>query len=103
VELSYLPPPCTPGFEELEGDVLRFDLMPNPTDGAVALELEMTSTGGRVQVEVLNVNGQVVLTEALQAASFLRHDMDLGGLAAGMYTVRLTTQEGRATRRLVVR
>lgn len=103
VELSYLPPPCTPGFEELEGDVLRFDLMPNPTDGAVALELEMTSTGGRVQVEVLNVNGQVVRTEALQAASFLRHDMDLGGLAAGMYTVRLTTQEGRATRRLVVR
>jgi hypothetical protein len=103
VALSYLPPPCTPGFEELEGDVLRFDVMPNPSDGHVALEVELLSAGRGQRLDVLNVNGQVVYSVQFAFTSnWVRHDVDLTGLAKGVYMLQLTSDNGRAMRRAII-
>jgi len=104
VELSYLPPPCTPGFAELQGEVLRFDVMPNPSDGHVAIEVELLTAGRGQRLDVMNVNGQVVHSEQFAfSTTMLRRDLDLSGLAKGVYMLQLTSDNGRAMRRAVIR
>ncbi len=103
VNVSYLPPPCTPGFEELEGDVVRFDVMPNPNDGHMTLEVELRAGSDRVQLDVIDVNGRAVHTATLNGGAWMRQDLDLSTLSKGLYTVRLVSPDGRATRRVVIR
>jgi len=104
VPLSYIPPPCTPGFEELAGNVASFEVMPNPTEGMVTLELELRSATGRQQLDVLDVHGAVVMSEVLTGTgTWFRTDLDLGGLAKGAYVLRVTSPDGRAGKRVMVR
>lgn len=104
VTLSYIPPPCTPGFEELEGNVARFEVMPNPTEGLVTLELELFAAGSRQQLDVLDVNGAVVLSQVLAGnGTWFRTEVDLSGLAKGAYVMRITSVDGQAVQRVLVR
>jgi hypothetical protein len=83
--------------------VLRFDVMPNPSDGHVALEVELLSAGRGQRLDVLNVNGQVVYSVQFAFTSnWVRHDVDLSGLAKGVYMLQLTSDNGRAMRRAII-
>jgi hypothetical protein len=78
------------------------NVYPNPTpDGRFTVEL----AGYRkaAELSVLNVLGQVVFTSVLPAASSTTttQTVDLGGLAAGVYVLRVKTAGGLDTRRLV--
>lgn len=103
VDLTYIQPPCTPGFEEFLGNVSSFEVMPNPTEGLVTLELELYSAAGRQQLDVLDVNGVVVLSQVLAGnGTWYRNDIDLGGLAKGAYVLRVTSADGLAVQRVLV-
>lgn len=70
-------------------------LHPNPATTSVAISL---STGHLKQVEVLDQLGRVVLV----ASTLPGNSLDISGLAAGTYMVKVSTENGVATKRLAV-
>nr|WP_246558962.1 T9SS type A sorting domain-containing protein [Hymenobacter piscis] len=75
----------------------QLSVYPNPTDGQV--QLVRPAAWGGLQVQVLNSVGQTVQTTRLSAGE---QTLDLRTLPVGVYTLRLTTQQGLTlTKRLV--
>ncbi|GAA4371792.1 hypothetical protein GCM10023186_00650 [Hymenobacter koreensis] len=92
-----LPLTVTATAKPLAGTSLQ--VFPNPTrDGKVTVEL----SGYRkaAQLTVLNTVGQVVLRQSI-AAGQVAAAVDLSAQPAGMYLLRLTTEGGTDTRRIV--
>jgi hypothetical protein len=78
----------------------QIELYPNPAHGAVQVLLPAALQREAVQATVLNALGQSVLRATLPAGAALR-GLPLGTLANGVYTLRLETSQGIATKRLV--
>ncbi|AII54391.1 IPT/TIG domain-containing protein [Hymenobacter sp. APR13] len=75
----------------------QLSLYPNPTDGQV--QLVRPAAWGGLQVQVLNSIGQPVLSTRLAAGE---QTLSVQQLPVGVYTLRLTTQQGQTlTKRLV--
>ncbi|MDO7845512.1 glycosyl hydrolase [Hymenobacter sp. M29] len=75
-------------------------LFPNPAHGEVQLTLTSALQSEVLQAEVLNALGQTVLTRTLPAGAL--RTLPLGGLATGVYTVRMLSRQGVISKRLVV-
>ena len=77
-------------------------LYPNPTTGTATLVLAGLKQPGGVRVDVLNTLGQLLLQRtAWPGAGLVSETLDLRGLPAGVYSVRLHTPEGTVVKRLV--
>ena len=77
-------------------------LYPNPTTGTATLVLAGLKQPGGVRVDVLNTLGQLLLQRtARPGAGLVSETLDLRGLPAGVYSVRLHTPEGTIVKRLV--
>jgi hypothetical protein len=75
---------------------LGLNVYPNPATTAATVE-----TAAPVRLTLLDLTGRLVRAEAALART---HQLDLRGLAAGVYVVRAETADGRAgVQRLVVR
>jgi hypothetical protein len=74
---------------------------PNPTPtGQVTLEL--SGFRSATQLAVIDALGRVVRSETLPAtAGVVTHQLNLSGMASGVYMLRLTNADGVETRRLV--
>ena len=80
----------------------RLMLYPNPTAGAVAVELGGLAPQGPAALAMLNPLGQVLRTATAPVRNGqVAATLDLGGLPAGLYLLRVTTREGTATKRVV--
>lgn len=76
---------------------------PSPTHGTATLVLPLALRGSSAStVQLLNALGQVVLTKTMAAGAAPTLELPLTGLAAGIYTVRATTEAGLVAKRLVV-
>ncbi|MDO7886212.1 DUF4394 domain-containing protein [Hymenobacter cheonanensis] len=76
---------------------------PSPAHGTATLVLPQALRGNSAStVQLLNALGQVVLTKTVAAGSGLTVELPLAGIAAGIYTVRATTEAGIVAKRLVV-
>ncbi|SFQ28187.1 T9SS type A sorting domain-containing protein [Hymenobacter arizonensis] len=75
---------------------------PNPATDVVTVSADL-ATAGPVRIELIDALGRTVRQQTLQApAGALRQTLDLRGLAAGVYVLRLTPPTGSSfTRRLV--
>ena len=103
VDISIIPAPCTPGFQEFSGNVLQFNVMPNPSEGHVTVELELISGGNDQHLDVVDLHGRVVRSEQFAlSGTWLRRDLDLSGLAKGAYMLRVTSAEGSAVQRVML-
>ena len=82
---------------------LAFALAPNPARGAATLTLPAQPGAATATLTLLDALGRALRTEtvALPAAG-LRHDLDLRGLPAGLYALRVAAGPATATRRLLV-
>ena len=76
-------------------------LHPNPAAARATLTLAQ-APAGVVRITVLNALGQVVGTYAATGGGRLTQPLELGGLAAGVYAVRVSTSAGSFAKRLVV-
>jgi hypothetical protein len=86
---------------------VELQLYPNPATGQASVQVVATGPAkaiGKAQLEVFNALGQRVYQAAqlLATADGLRVKVPTAGLAAGMYTVRLTTASGVLTRKLLI-
>ena len=87
---------CAVSIDEALGTI---NLFPNPTSGAFTME--RSELAGNIEVTVIGLQGQLLLaTEWAAGQSEL--NIDLSDLAAGVYMVRLTAEEGTRTLRVAV-
>ena len=84
------------GIEDIDGFGPQFTLSPNPAKGTVTVE----GAAGVERVEIVDMEGRVVIGERPLAGS--PSTVDISHLAPGVYLVRLSSELGTATRKLVV-
>jgi len=87
------------GLDEVSINDIQFTPYPNPTNGRVDLQLGSTEVRA---VEVFTATGQLVRADRLRANANGAGSVDLSGLPAGVYQVRITDMEGRTGDRRVV-
>jgi hypothetical protein len=82
----------------------EFTVFPNPSnDGLFTLEAAQKPTLLKSALTVTDVAGRTVLTQPAPASPLSSRTVDLRGRPAGVYTLRMATDEGTLVRRLVVR
>lgn len=80
----------------LEERGLRVSMHPNPTTGLVTITLP---SEGSYSVTVQNLNGQILATQTVDAASA---QINLSGLARGIYLVVVLDETGQSTQRIML-
>ncbi len=76
-------------------------LFPNPTDGQAIVQVELNSIAD-LQVEVINVVGQVVYRSNRQSLQSEAFELQLQDQAAGLYFVRIYVDEQVHTEKLIL-
>ena len=84
------------GIEDIESFGPQFTLSPNPAKGTVTVE----GAADGERVEIVDMEGRVVIGERPLAGS--PSTVDISHLTPGVYLVRLSSELGTATRKLVV-
>jgi hypothetical protein len=89
--------------QELASDV-RLNLYPNPAQGDFAmLDIAAERPAGKVSCEILDMTGRLVAAQSSQIAGMKETlPLDISGLNAGLYQVRVSMLGGSRTLRLVV-
>jgi hypothetical protein len=87
---------CT-GIEETE---VAFSVYPNPTNG----QFFITSTfNGEVTIQVLDVTGKLVYAENTQLNAQSMIEVNVAGVANGMYIVRMQSENNVSTQSIVIK
>ena len=86
---------------ENEYTVDRFAMFPNPTNADVYVRLAEGITG-RVNMDVMDMMGRLVMSEQFNATVGRTERFDLGSLTNGNYAVRLSTDSWSKTEQLQV-
>lgn len=84
-----------------ENSTSAFSLYPNPGTGV--FNLQYSGKNGLANIEVFDVTGRIVYNTQAQVATGSTSSMDLTGLVAGNYNVRLTVGDVRTEQRLMVK
>jgi hypothetical protein len=90
------------GIEEALRNDIGMDLYPNPASNTVCI---VFGAAGRVALELVDDAGRTVRTQdtGTHAPGIYKQELDLAGIAPGLYTVRATDDHGgTGTKRLVV-
>ncbi|MFN3874590.1 MAG: T9SS type A sorting domain-containing protein, partial [Flavobacteriales bacterium] len=87
------------GMDELSGGQ-AWGLFPNPATGIV--NLRYNGEAGMGSIELYDATGRGVLVERGALAQNSSRALDVHGLSAGVYTVRLTVNGQRSEQRLVI-
>lgn len=98
VDMDIKPVSAT-GINAAAASGLDFSVMPNPTSGKVSLIIPGIATS-QADVRVTSMTGQVVFSSRMavsRAAS-----LDLSHLQSGMYFVKISTEAGEGTAKLVI-
>ncbi|MBK8614401.1 MAG: T9SS type A sorting domain-containing protein [Flavobacteriales bacterium] len=97
-ENEWLYGPGDPGLVDLSADEVTFVAYPNPAAELITLPVTVK---GMARCDVYDAAGRVVLSRQLSTSS-TTHQLPVNGLPAGLYTARITDQEGLYTTRFQV-
>lgn len=86
--------------EELQADLDNIELYPNPTSGAVRLEL-MLSEVRDVHIQVLNLVGQTLFEQTERTVQQLSMPIDISSLPEGLYFVRVKAGDRQVMKKLI--
>ncbi|MEM1321221.1 MAG: PQQ-dependent sugar dehydrogenase [Bacteroidota bacterium] len=78
----------------------QFTVHPNPFEGQLNLALELEQVGN-LQLEILNMSGQKVWSENVGTTLQYSQTYDLQLLPKGVYFLRLITEQGEVSRKIV--
>jgi len=78
----------------------KVKVFPNPTDGNINLEVELTHTAQRVEVSIIDAAGRILQRNQYRGFKEGRFNYDLSNLTPGFYFVRLSTDEGIRTEKV---
>ena len=88
--------------DELAAGINEFILFPNPTSGVMTVQISLASVSP-MTLHLFDMTGKVLFQEEVSLQARYQHEFDLSGKPAGIYLMRLTTVEGSATRRVILR
>jgi hypothetical protein len=83
----------TVGLMEIQNSNSEINIFPNPTIDNITIETPKKST-----IEILNIQGQTILRQQLQQG---KTDIDISGLAKGVYILRLCDNDRTAVTKIV--
>jgi len=75
-------------------------VFPNPATNVI--NISNPSNSESLRVEILDMNGRVVLTDAKALANATEGSIDISHLVKGMYTLRVYNEEGQKTFKVVI-
>jgi hypothetical protein len=96
---------CAVGVAENTASSLSsFELYPNPANANTNLAFTVVNKG-KVVIRVFNVTGQMVAEVANQEFAAGKHNLNIGldKLNAGIYVINMTSADGTATQKLIVK
>ena len=82
-------------FDDLDAAITIY---PNPANNF--FELEMSGINGHLNISIYNQLGALMLNDMLVGGATRRIELD--NFASGMYMIRLQTDEGFTTKKLIV-
>jgi hypothetical protein len=82
-----------------EQNFIAFNLFPNPSSGIFNVEIQDLLNKG-YQAEVTDLSGRLIYSEKISANEFT---LDLSGTANGTYLLHVSTNNVRATKRIILR
>lgn len=82
------------GMDELSSDI-KMDVFPNPSNGHFNLFVEEGIVNDNTLVEVLNLNGEVVLEQQYQT------NVDISDLMNGIYFLRVRNEKFSVTKKVI--
>ena len=90
------------GIEESMHNPIGVELFPNPASDMVYVTY--STQGGSLQLELMDATGRILRSEGITSPMGIgQHVINVNGLPAGMYQLRITATNGqRGTQRLVV-
>ena len=88
------------GIDEVDGS-FSINIYPNPTRSNATITLE--GVNGTVRVEVVDMSGRMVLSEAVECNQGCAKQLNVSTLAQGSYFVRVSGEEVNAVKKLIVR
>jgi hypothetical protein len=83
---------CGVGLNEL---MKQIEIFPNPTSSFININADLD---GRKEMQVLNISGQIAMKDSFFAK---KKSVDLSELPTGFYFIRITTNEGTFTKRII--
>ena len=90
------------GITETPGDVTDLSVYPNPTNGSFTMRVSI-STPGSVSVKLTDVLGRVVYENSLMNQSGeVQDNINGSAFSKGVYTLEVSTDNGSATKRVVI-
>lgn len=92
------------GISTVASEIGSVKLYPNPATDRVQIELNLRAASS-VTVRIFDVNGKQVMNDNLGycAEGMVTRTVNCGGLSRGIYLVHVTTAQGSAASKLVVR
>ncbi len=95
---------CTSATNDLRNYINQIMLAPNPTSGALKIDMDLTSPIEEVRLSVANVLGQSVYQNAFdRLEGSLTFQIDISEEGAGMYWVILESREGLSSWKVLKR
>lgn len=87
--------PCT-SIQEKAAASSQVMIMPNPNNGEFSIRVEQM---GNVSLEILSIDGRVVYADRLSSNE--EHALNLSGLSAGMYVVKISNASEVKTMKMI--
>jgi hypothetical protein len=94
---------CVPITIGLQSDIMAGMLLetyPNPTSDRLNLRM-LALQATDVKIELLTLSGQVLMTDSPSVLVEYETSYDLSDLARGIYLLRVSTEHGMTTRKIV--
>jgi hypothetical protein len=95
VYYSFITPPISVGIDDISGNI-NVSVYPNPTSGL----LEVSSRDKKVRIEIFTTVGKKVFSNSVFDT---KHVIDISAQSAGIYFMKLISDDGRQTVKKVIR
>ena len=90
------------GIVSTPDDVYNLSVFPNPNSGIFAVKVNVI-TQGTVDISLTDMLGRVVYDNALvNISGEVKDNINVSGMAKGVYTLSVNTDKGKATKRVVI-
>src|SRR5690606_7074119 len=83
-------------------ELVMFNIFPNPTSRELFIDFNLSKTSKKVEVSIYTTEGKLVSTKTYSHILDDKIKLDVYTFINGVYTVRINTDEGVATRKIVI-
>lgn len=91
------------GTDEMEKGAATLKMYPNPAIDFVTVQINNGRMLGHVQIDLINVNGQVIYSNGYNAGRSLEVEIPLKNVVKGIYILTIQTHHKMASKKLLVK